>query len=172
MHLKGWTRQENPLRLKLLKTIVDEWAKEIGPETLRKSSTHDFVGDFEVGEDGLEEVFEQLLCMFAVWGAHIPLVSKFRASCLMSFSFNLIVRVVRTQAAFHWVSSYYCLHGDNAKKKSIQVCTCEEQKLICPEAWADYNAGNLRARAAYLVRLWRKTPMRSKILGFSSKHAM
>lgn len=72
------------MRLKILKTILDEWAREIGPEELRKSATHDFVGDFQVGEEGLEEVYDQLLAMFAVWGTHIPLVSKFRAPCLMS----------------------------------------------------------------------------------------
>lgn len=42
--------------------------------------------------------------------------------------------------------------------------------VTCAKAWADYNAGNLRARAAYLVRLWRKTPMRSKTLDLQLKH--
>ena len=37
--------------------------------------------------------------------------------------------------------------------------------LCAPQVWVDYNSGTARVRAMYLIRLWRKTPLRSKKLG-------
>ena len=53
------------------------------------------------------------------------------------------------KVAFHSLSQLHGFHGKEVLVKDVT-------------AWADMQAAILRAHAVYLIRLWRKTPGRSK----------
>ncbi|CAJ1443754.1 unnamed protein product [Effrenium voratum] len=81
-------------------------------------------------------------CEEALQEAYLPL-----SMILAQFGARL-PSVNKFRAALLWLEETHALFL-NSKKKDVQ-------------AWADFNAGCLRARGVYAIRLWRKTPNRSK----------
>ena len=85
---------------------------------------------------------------------------------------------IRSEATFLWLNHEHGIFGSSAKKKEIEVAwrslcgvgffACNYNVHACVyiiyiyEAWAMSNANTVRARLVYIIRLFRKTPKRSK----------
>jgi len=136
--LKPEDDAEDDEQLLLLKDILDEWVRkkpEGSPVSLAATMRTSEVHDcLEEFEFMCDDAIEKA---FEVLG---PLCAQFGLRAPLPSKFK---------AAFLWLNHEHGFFGSGAKKQELQ-------------AWAMANANTLRARLVYTVRLYRKTPGRSK----------
>ena len=136
-------------RQDFLNVMMEEWARDLGHVELRNDAAHNFIAEPatpEATEEGVAALFSPLSMLVAQFGVKVPHGTKIKAT------WPVLCGVWFAQAAFLHINALAHLFPDTALQKDVN-------------SWSEFQAGVLRAHAAYLIRLWRKTRYSSKCPG-------
>ena len=131
---------------------MDDWARSIGFKELRDDARHNLCGEAGPNptEEGAATLNFPLAMLLAQFGKDLPTGAKFKGVFVCTEECELYNnQIFALQAAFIYLNSLHAFHEKETLVKDVT-------------AWAEIQSATLRTHGTYVIRLWRKTPGRSK----------